>query len=78
MTFRNKSIDIGDLVETVYSISNELKVHDIGVVIGCPEEWENRKVSVYWNEIGIRLEWLNDIRRLDTENKLTKGEANEI
>lgn len=66
MTFRNKSIDIGDLVESVYIDSNERPVL-IGVVVGFPEVWKDRKVNVLWNEIGVRLEWLNDIRRVNTE-----------
>jgi hypothetical protein len=39
----------------------------MGVVIGFPEAWKDRKVNVLWNEIGVRLEWLNDIRRVNTE-----------
>jgi hypothetical protein len=66
MTFRNKTIDIGDLVESVWMDSNERPVLT-GVVVEFPEAWKDRKVNVLWNEIGIRLEWLNDIRRVKTE-----------
>lgn len=66
MTFRNKSFSVGDLVETVYIVTFKNPTM-IGVVVGFPEVWKNRKVSVYWNDIGIRYEWINDIRRVDTE-----------
>jgi hypothetical protein len=66
MTFRNKSIDVGDLVESVFIDSSQRPVL-MGVVIDFPEAWKDRKVNVLWNEIGVRLEWLNDIRRVNTE-----------
>lgn len=66
MTFRNKKLDIGDLVETIWNDEFGKPVL-MGVVVDFPEAWKNRKVNVLWNEIGIRLEWLNDIRRVNTE-----------
>ena len=66
MTFRNKSIDVGDLVESVF-INSDNRSALIGVVVELPEAWKNRKVSVLWNKIGVRLEWLNDIRRISME-----------
>lgn len=66
MSFRNKSIGLGDLVESVFIDSNQRPVL-MGVVIDFPEAWKDRKVNVLWNEIGIRLEWLNDIRRVKVE-----------
>ena len=66
MTFRNKAIDIGDLVESVFIDSNQRPVL-MGIVVDFPEAWKDRKVNVLWNEIGIRLEWLNDIRRVKSE-----------
>ena len=66
MTFRNKSIDVGDLVESVF-IDSDNRSALIGVVVELPEAWKNRKVNVLWNEIGVRLEWLNDIRRISME-----------
>lgn len=66
MTFRNKPINIGDLVETVWNDQFGKPVM-MGVVVDFPEAWKDRKVNVLWNEIGIRLEWLNDIRRVNTE-----------
>ena len=66
MTFHNRKLSIGDLVETIWNDQFGKPVM-MGVVIDMPEAWQNRKVSVYWNEIGIRLEWLNDIRRVNTE-----------
>ena len=65
MTFRNKSINVGDLVESVFA-NNKTKV--MGVVVDLPEEWSGRKIKVLWNtEIGVRLEWLNDIRKVKVE-----------
>lgn len=66
MPFRNKSIEVGDLVESVYIESTE-RPSLMGVVVDFPEAWEDRKVNVLWNEVGMRLEWLNDIRRVKTE-----------
>lgn len=66
MTFRNKPINIGDLVETVWNDQFGKPVM-MGVVVDFPEVWKNRKVNVLWNEIGVRLEWINDIRRVNTE-----------
>lgn len=66
MTFRNKSLDIGDLVETVWTddFGEPLMM---GIIIDFSKAWKDRKVNVYWDKIGFRLEWLNDIRRLKTE-----------
>ena len=66
MPFRNKSIEVGDLVESVYIESAE-RPSLMGVVVDFPEAWEDRKVNVLWNEVGMRLEWLNDIRRVISE-----------
>lgn len=66
MTFRNKSIDVGDLVESVWMDSRGTP-QLMGVVVDFPEAWKDRKVKVLWNEVGIRLEWLNDIRRVNSE-----------
>lgn len=66
MSFRNKALEVGDLVETVWNDSKGSPAM-MGIVIDFPESWKNRKVSVYWNEIGIRYEWMNDIRRVNTE-----------
>ena len=66
MTFRNKRLDIGDLVETIWNDEFGMPVM-MGVIVDFPEAWKNRKVNVLWNEIGIRLEWLNDIRRVSME-----------
>ena len=66
MTFRNKTIDIGDLVESVW-IDSDKRAALMGIVVDFPEAWEDRKVNVLWNEIGVRLEWLNDIRRVNME-----------
>lgn len=64
MTFRNKSFDVGDLVESVFA-NNTTKV--IGIVTELPQQWSGRKIKVLWNnEIGVRLEWINDIRRVNT------------
>ena len=66
MTRCNKSIDIGDLVETVF-VPTGKEPELIGIVVGFPEAWKDRKVNVCWNEIGVRTEWLNDIRRVSAE-----------
>ena len=63
MTHKNKSYDVGDLVEAVWIDSKNMPVLT-GVVLDFPEAWKGKKVNVLWNEIGVRLEWLNDIRRV--------------
>jgi hypothetical protein len=66
MTYRNKTYEVGDLVEAVWVDSN-MRPLLIGIVAGFPEAWKGKKVNVLWNEIGMRTEWLNDIRKLKTE-----------
>lgn len=66
MTYRNKSYEVGDLVEAVWVDSNMLPVLT-GIVVDFPEAWKGQKVNVLWNEIGMRTEWLNDIRKIKTE-----------
>ena len=66
MTYKNKSYEVGDLVEAVWTDSNNIPVF-VGVVAGFPAEYQGKKVQVLWNEIGMRTEWINDIRKLKTE-----------
>jgi len=66
VTYKNKSYDVGDLVEAVWTDSNNIPIL-VGVVAGFPEAWQGKKVQVLWNEIGMRTEWINDIRKLKTE-----------
>ena len=66
MTYRNKAYEIGDLVEAVWVDSNMMPVLT-GIVAGFPKGWEGKKIDILWNEIGMRTEWLNDVRRIDTE-----------
>lgn len=66
MTFRNKCLEVGDLVETIWT---EKKGEPVltGLIIDIPEYWKERKVTVLWNHLGVRIEWINDIRRLNSE-----------
>lgn len=66
MTYRNKEYEIGDLVESVWIDSNNVPVL-VGIVAGFPEAWKGKKIDVLWNEIGIRTEWINDIKRVKVE-----------
>ena len=66
MTYKNKSYEVGDLVEAVWTDSNNIPIF-VGVVADLPEEWQGKKVQVLWNEIGMRNEWINDIRKVKTE-----------
>ena len=61
MTYRNKTYEVGDLVEAVWVDSNMMPVLT-GIVVDLPEAWKGKKANVLWNEIGIRLEWISDIK----------------
>lgn len=66
MTCSKKTYEVGDLVESVWVDSNMVPLL-AGIVAGFPEAWKGKKVNVLWNQIGMRTEWINDIRKLKTE-----------
>ena len=66
MTYRNKEYEIGDLVESVWTDRINLPVL-VGIVAGFPEAWKGKKIDVLWNEVGMRTEWINDIKRVKVE-----------
>jgi hypothetical protein len=58
MTFK-----IGDLVEAVYT-DTFIKESTTGIVARFLEDWNGAKVEVIWNEIGSRIELIDDIKRI--------------
>jgi len=65
MTNRKFSYDVGDLVEAVWLDRNKMPALT-GIVVGFPKGWHGQKIDILWNEIGMRTEWLNDIRKIKT------------
>ena len=66
MTYHNKTYEVGDLVESVWVDSNMMPLF-AGIIVDFPEAWKGKKVNILWNEIGMRTEWINDIRRIKAE-----------
>ena len=64
MTYRNKSYEVGDLVQAVWVDENN-EPSLTGVILSIQTTQMGQKVKVLWNEIGIRTEWINDIRRIN-------------
>lgn len=64
MTYRNKSYEVGDLVQAVWVDENN-EPSLTGVILSIQTTGVGQKVKVLWNEIGIRTEWINDIRRIN-------------
>jgi hypothetical protein len=58
MTYRNKSYEVGDLVEDAWS-SNMT-----GIIVEVLHTTLGQKAKVLWSQIGTRIEWLSDIRRI--------------
>lgn len=68
MTFRNKQIEVGDLVQSVWTGGEDKQPWLTGVVVGF-EDYNQRlnviKAKVLWNEVGTRLEFLSDLKRIN-------------
>lgn len=61
MTFENQTIKVGDMVDCVW-IDPDGEPALTGVVLGFSNMWKRQKVHVYWNKVGIRLEWISDLK----------------
>ena len=65
MTYRNKAYDVGDLVEAVWVKPASKEPCLTGIIVSMIDTGMGQKVKVLWNELGIRTEWINDIKRIN-------------
>jgi len=65
MNNRNSDLELGDLVEAVWTRPSGSEPQMIGIVISKIGTTMGLKVKVSWNEIGIRTEWISDIKRIN-------------
>lgn len=65
MTHRNKSYDVGDLVEAVWAKPASKEPCLTGIIVSTIDTTMGLKVKVLWNEIGTRVEWVSDIKRVN-------------
>jgi hypothetical protein len=61
MTYRNKAYDVGDLVEAVWVDPKSKEPCLTGIIVSTAD----LKIKVLWNEIGVRTEWITDIKRVN-------------
>lgn len=67
MTYRNKSIDVGDLVCFTWDKVTWDKIKKVGVVIS-PEPsalFNINKFTVLWNDKSRTKEWASDLERIN-------------
>lgn len=67
MTFRNQQIEVGDLVQSVWT-GGDKQPWLTGLVIGFEvykQRWDVIKVKVLWNDLGTRLEFFSDLKRIN-------------
>jgi uncharacterized OB-fold protein len=65
MTYRNKAYDVGDLVEAVWLKPTSKEPCLTGIIVSMIDTTMGLKVKVLWNEIGVRTEWISDIKRVN-------------
>jgi hypothetical protein len=65
MTYRNKAYDVGDLVEAVWVDPKSKEPCLTGIIVSTIDTIMGLKIKVLWNEIGVRTEWISNIKRVN-------------
>lgn len=65
MNNRNSDLELGDLVEAVWLKPASKEPCLMGIIVSTIDTTMGLKVKVLWNEIGLRTEWVNDIKRIN-------------
>lgn len=67
MSFHNQELELGDLVQTVWT-NKDGQPSLTGIVVGFAmhnQRLDVIKAKVLWNEIGVRIEFFTDLRRIN-------------
>jgi hypothetical protein len=58
-------MNVGDLVEAVWTKPKTNEPCLTGIIVSKIDTTMGLKLKVFWNEIGIRTEWISDIKRIN-------------